>query len=141
VGRIKFVAMLWLMALLGWLMGGGALFQKVRFQMDEQTGVMKSTDPGVARALKYNPKDRLPADVVFETSQGNVSVSKLLVRPQDFEALVNGSGVPVRFRKGDPHEVLYPYEEMSWGFAWLAIGLAGTMLAIVAHRKLRQESD
>ncbi len=140
MGRIKFVAMLWLMALLGWLMGGGALFVKLRFQMQEQSAVMKSADPAIARALKFNPGDHVPADVVFETATGKVAVSKLLVRPQDLAALAEGKGVAIRFRSGDPHEVLYPYQDMPWGLGWLLLGVAGTVLGFVAHRKLRQES-
>lgn len=141
MSKVKFVAVLWIMALLGWLMGGGTLFEKVRFQMGEQTAVMKSSDPKVARALKYNPKDYLPADVVFETPTGNLQVSNLIVRPQDLPTLAAGGGVPIRFRKGDPHEVLYQYQEKSWGLGWLLLGIAGTVLAIVAHRKLKKESE
>jgi hypothetical protein len=140
MSKIKFVAMLWLLAGLGWVLGGATLFFKVRFQMGEESALMKSVDPTIARALKYNPKDYVPADVVFETSHGNVAVSKLLVRPGDLKALADGTGVPIRFRKGDPHEVLYQREEKPWGLGWLLLAIICTPLGFMAHRKLRQEA-
>jgi len=139
MSKIKFVAMLWIMALLGWLMGGGALFEAIRFKLGEATAVVKSADPKIARALKFNPQDYAVADVVFETGHGDMAVSRFRVRPHDLPALAAGRGVAIRFRKGDPHEVLYQFEEKSWGLGWLLLGFAGTALGIVAHRKLKQE--
>jgi len=140
MSKIKFVAMLWLMALAGWFIGSTTLFVKLRFQMGEQTAVMKSADPTLARALKYNPGDYVLADVVYQTGRGDVPVARMLVRPDDLKALVSGKGVPIRFRSGNPHEVLYRYEEKPWGFGWLILGIAGTALGIYAHRKLKEES-
>lgn len=140
MSKIKFVAMLWIMALLGWLMGGGALFEAIRFKLGEESAVMKSADPKIARALKFNPQDYATADVVLQTASGELAVSKFRVRPHDLPALAAGRGVAIRFRKGNPHEVLYQFEEKSWGLGWLLLGLAGTALGVFAHRKLKQES-
>jgi len=78
--------------------------------------------------------------VVYQTGRGDVPVARMLVRPDDLKALVSGKGVPIRFRSGNPHEVLYRYEEKPWGFGWLILGIAGTALGIYAHRKLKEES-
>jgi hypothetical protein len=140
MSKIKFVAMLWLLAGLGWFVGGGTLFVKLRFQMGEESAVMKSVDPVIARALKYNPKDYLVADVVYETSRGNLAVPKKTVGPKDLKALADGTGIPIRFRKGDPYEVLYGNDEKPWGFGSLLLALVCTPLAFFAHRKLKQEA-
>lgn len=138
--KINFVAMLWVMALVGWFIGGTTLFVKLRFDLGEQVAVMKSTDPRLARALKFNPNDIVLADVVYETAGGPVPVSAKVVRQEDLEPLVEGRGVTLRFRKGNPREVLYGNEEKPWGIGWLVLGLVATTVALVAHRKLREEA-
>jgi hypothetical protein len=141
MGKIKFVAVLWLLAAIGWFLGGTTLFIKLRFQMGQETALMKSTDPVIARALKYNPNDYLPANVVFETGHGNVPVTNMLLRPEDLKPLADGKGVSLRFRKGNPHEVLYEFEDKPWGIGWLLLALVATPLAFYAHRQLRRETD
>lgn len=138
--KTNFVAMLWVLALTGWLLGGATLFVKLRFQMGEESAVMKSVDPAIARALKYNPKDYLPVDVVYETRHGNVAVSKKVVGPEDLQALADGKGIPIRFRKGDPYEVLYGQEQKPWGIGWWLLALFATPLALLAHRMLKSEA-
>lgn len=140
MGKIKFVAMLWLMALVGWFIGSTTLFVKLRFQLGEQSAVMKSVDPSIARALKYNPGDYVLADVVYESEGRSVPVAKMVVRPQDLPLLATGRGVPIRFRSGNPREVLYQFEDKPWGFGWLFLGIAGTALGVYAHRALRRET-
>jgi hypothetical protein len=141
MGKINFVAMLWLMGLAGLFLGSTTLFVKLRFEMGERSAVMTSVDPTIARALKYNPGDYVLADVVYEAREGNVAVTTMVVRPQDLPTLAAGKGVPIRFRSGNPREVLYAFEDKPWGFGWVILGIAGTALGFYAHRALRRETD
>lgn len=137
---ITFVALLYIMAFVGWMIGGGELFEKLRFEMDEATAVMTSADPRIAQALKYNPKDTAMVDVVFTTDEGQVPVSRFGVRPRDLKTLAAGNGVTLRFRRSNPRDVLYGQDEKPLGLVWLAIGAIATGLAIYAHRLLRRQT-
>jgi hypothetical protein len=139
--KIKFVAMLYIVGLVGWVIGGGTLFDTARFKLGEQAAVMKSVDPAIARALKYNPRDYVLADVVYESNRGNVPVPGHVIRPEDLPVLAAGKAVPIRYRRSNPHQVLYQFDEKPWGFGWLMLGVVGTAVGVYAHRQLRRETD
>lgn len=139
MGKISFVAMLYLTAAAGLLIGGGDLFVKAQFTLQGKDAVMRSSDATVLRAAKYAPNDSIRADVVYETEGGLVPVSATFLTGNVVQKLARGEGVPLRFLTGNPHRVLYQGEELPAGIGWLAFGAVALVVAVFAHRQLRRE--
>jgi hypothetical protein len=127
-------------AVIGLLLGGLELFSKVWFDINAERAVMKSTDPVLARTVKYNPTGGAHADVEYETSHGTVPVHDLYLSSDQVHRLVLGEGIPLRYMKSDPHHHLELGKELPNGLGWLVLGIVASGVAVFAHRLLRREA-
>jgi hypothetical protein len=135
-----FVAFLYIFAAIGLFGGGGELFSKVWFDLHAEKAIMRSTDPVLARTVKYNPTGGVRADVDYQTSHGTVPVHDLYLSADRVHKLVQGEGIPVRYMKNDPQRFLDEWDEPPSGIGWLILGLVASGVAVLAHRQLRREA-
>ena len=101
---------------------------------------MKSTDPVLARTVKYNPTGSVHADVDYETSHGTVPVHGLYLSADRVHRLARGEGIPLRYMKSNPQRYLEEGEELPSGIGWLILGFVASGVAVFAHRLLRREA-
>lgn len=139
MGKVTFVAMMYLMGLCGLFIGGTELFQKVQFSLAAEHGVMKGSDSAVLKAAKFAPGDSVRADVVYETATGLIAVKGKFLTGKLVQILARGEAVQLRFLKSDPHRVLYEGDELPLGLGWLIVGAVAFGVAVFAHRLLRRE--
>jgi hypothetical protein len=140
MSKFTFVAFLYLFAVGGMLEGGRELFSKVWFDLHAEKAIMKSTDPVLARTVKFNPEGSALADVDYESPRGTVPVHSLFLSAQRVHKLVQGEGIPVRYMKSDPHRYLEEGVELPSGIGLLIFGFAASAVAVFAHRLLRREA-
>jgi hypothetical protein len=143
MGKIGFVAMLYVIGLSFFGLGLVDLLLNVRFSLGSEQGSMTSTDPTVALVATLPEADRAygtTADVVFTTSQGPIGVPQQRLSGRMAERLANGERIPVRFLTSDPHTALYDGAEMDMHWGGLIGGAVALAVAIFAHRLLRRES-
>jgi hypothetical protein len=140
MSKFTFVAFLYIFAVTGLFVGVGELFSKVWFELNAEKAIMKSTDPVLARTVKYNPTGGARADVDFETSHGTVPVRGLDLSAERVHRLVAGEGIRLRYMKSDPHRYLEEREELPNGIGWLVVGAVASGVALFAHRLLRREA-
>jgi hypothetical protein len=140
MGKFTFVAFLYLFAVGGMLEGGRELFSKVWFDLHAEKAIMKSTDPVLARTVKFNPEGSALADVDYETSHGTVPVHGVYLSAERVHRLVRGEGIPLRYMKSDPHRYLEQGVELPSGIGLLILGFAASGVAVFAHRLLRREA-
>jgi hypothetical protein len=138
--KIPFVAFLYLFGLIGLFLGGGEIVQKIRFELGSESAVMTSTDPVLARTVKYNPTGSVRADVEYETSHGTVPVHDVYLSADKVHKLAQGEGIPLRYMKSNPYWTLGKWEELPSGIGWLAFGVIALGTAVFAHRLLRREA-
>lgn len=141
MSKFKFVACLYIFALCGFVLGGGDLFWKIRFELGAESAIMKSTDPVLARTVQYNPTGGATAEVEYETSHGTVPVHDFHLSSDWVHRLAQGDGIPLRYLKSDPHQYVRQGEELPNGIGWLILGVAASGVAVYAHRLLRKEAD
>ena len=126
--------------MIGLFGGCGELFSKARFELDAEKAIMKSTDPVLARTVKYNPTGSVHADVDYETSHGTVPVHGLYLSADRVHRLARGEGIPLRYMKSNPQRYLEEGEELPSGIGWLILGFIAAGVAVFAHRRLRREA-
>lgn len=141
MGKVTFVAMLYLVGLCGLFIGGTELFQKVQFSLGAERGVMRSSDAVLLKTAKFAPGDSLRADVVYETVAAPLAVKGKFLSGKLVQTLSRGEGVQLRFLKSDPHRVLYEGDELPLGLGWLIVGAVAFGVAVSAHRLLRREAS
>ena len=140
MGKFTFVAFLYIFAMVGLFLGGGDLLSKVWFELHAEKAVMKSTDPVLARTVKYNPTGGVNADVDYETSHGTVPVHGLYLSAERVHKLALGEGIPLRYMKNNPQRYLEEPQELPNGIGWLIFGFVASGVAVFAHRQLRREA-
>ena len=140
MSKFTFVAFLYIFAATGLFGGGGELFSKVWFELHAEKAIMKSTDPVLARTVKYNPTGSVRADVDYETSHGTLPVHNLYLSAEKVHRLAQGEGIPLRYMKNDPRRYLEQQEELPNGIGWLIFGFIASGVAVFAHRQLRREA-
>ncbi len=140
MSKFTFVAFLYIFAAGGLFIGGGDLFSKVWFDLHAEKAIMKSTDPVLARTVKYNPTGGAQADVDYETSHGTVSVRDLRLSAEQVHKLAQGDGIPLRYMTTDPHRYLEGQQELPNGIGYLILGFVASGVAVFAHRLLRREA-
>ena len=140
MSKFTFVAFLYIFAATGLFGGGGELFSKVWFELHAEKAIMKSTDPVLARTVKYNPTGSVRADVDYETSHGTVPVHDLYLSAEKVHRLAQGEGIALRYMKNDPQRYLEQQEELPNGIGWLIFGFIASGVAVFAHRQLRREA-
>jgi hypothetical protein len=140
MGRFVFVAMLYVVSMCGFVVGGIELFTRARFALGAEDGAMKSSDPAIARAVTFAPNDSMRADVVYVTATRSLPVSDKYLSADQMRRLSRGETVPVRFLASDPHRVLREGEEHPSGLGWLIGGAAALAFAVYGHRRLHIES-
>ncbi|WP_341912392.1 hypothetical protein [Polaromonas sp. YR568] len=139
MGKVAFVAWLYVMGLSGLFIGGLELFEKMQFSWMSERAVMKSSDLALTRAAKFAPGQSAQADVVYETPGGPIAVNGKFLSGDHVQALARGESIRLRFLKSNPHRTLYDRDELPSGFKWLVVGTAVFGAAVVAHRLLRRE--
>ena len=140
MGKLKFVAMLYIFALCGLFVGGIELVQKLRFSLGAEEALMRSTDPMLVRAAKYTPNDSIRANVMYQTSKGALLVSGKFLTGALVQKLARGESIPLKFLQDDPHRVLYSGDELPMGIGWLIVGFVALAVGVFAHRLLRKEA-
>lgn len=140
MSKFTFVAFLYIFAATGLFGGGRELFSKVWFELHAEKAIMKSTDPVLARTVKYNPTGSVRADVDYETSHGTLPVHDLYLSAEKVHRLAQGEGIPLRYMKNDPRRYLEQQEELPNGIGWLIFGFIASGVAVFAHRQLRREA-
>ena len=137
---VTFVAFLYIFAATGLFGGGGELFSKVWFDLHAEKATMTSTDPVLARTVKYNPTGNVRADVDYQTSHGTVSAHDVYLSADRVHKLAQGEGIPVRYMKNNPQRFLDEWDDPPSGIGWLILGLVASGVAVFAHRQLRREA-
>lgn len=140
MGKVTFVAILYIMGLGGLFLGGTQLFQKAQFSFASERGVMKSSDIALLKMAKFAPGDAMHADVTYETPTGSLTVKGKFLTGKLVQILSCGDRVPLRFLKTDPHRVLYEGDELPLGLGWLIMSGLAFGIAVFAHRLLRREA-
>jgi hypothetical protein len=140
MNRFVFVAFLYIFAAGGLFLGGSELVSKVWFDLHAEKAIMKSTDPVLARTVKYNPTGGARADVDYETSHGTVPVPGLDLPAARVQKLARGEGIPIRYMTNNPRRYLDEWDEPPSGIGYLILGLVASCVAPFAHRLLRQEA-
>jgi hypothetical protein len=140
MGKVTFVAMMYVMGLCGLFIGGTELFQNAQFSLAAESAVMKSSDSVLLKVAKFSPGDSTRADVVYETPAGPIVVKGKFLTGRLVQALANGEGIQLKFLTSDPHRVLYEGDDLPLGLGWLIVGSLAFGGAVFAHRLLRREA-
>lgn len=105
-----------------------------------ESGMMTTTDPAVARVVKYSPGDGTWADVDYSNSKRTVHVSHVYLSRDLVKRAAEGVPIPVKFDPDHPGSGWYNGEHPTWKFGRLIGGLIALVVAIFAHKLLRRES-
>lgn len=144
VGRYSFVAMLFIMAATGLLMGGAALYDDALFRFKGRDAVMVATDPPkwlIAHDGNYQTRTvnvkYVPASAAHG---GEIGVPAKRVSGEEVRRMAQGEQLPVRFIDGDPQHARIDGAQGDNPWGWLALGIIGLFLALYARRLLHRES-
>ena len=140
MGKINFVALLYITAAGCLFEGGRELLAKIWFDTHAEKAVMTSTDPVLERTLKYNPTGSAMADVDYQTLHGTVPVHEVYLSPERVQKLARGEGIRLRYMKNEPQRYLEEGVELDSGIGVLIFGLVASGVAVFAHRLLRREA-
>ena len=139
MGRVSFVAWLYVAALSGFVIGADDAYRWYEFWSDGQYGTMESADPMIARSLNYgDPTVAMPADVTYITAAGPVLVRGKYLPAEIAKRLDNGEKVPVYFLKHHTTYALFDNEQLRTQWGWFIFGAIALVTAIFAHVLLRK---
>ena len=141
MGKVRFVAWLYLAALSGFVIGADDAYRWNEFWSAGQYGMMESSDPTIARSLKFSdPTVAIPADVTYITAAGPVLVRGKHLPAEIAKRLNNGEKVPVHFLKHRTTYALFDNEQLRTQWGWFIFGAIALVTAIFAHVLLRKEA-
>jgi hypothetical protein len=143
MSKITFIAFLYLIGI-GWtVIGLVDLYFSARSAIAysrAESGMMTTTDPAVARAVKYSPGDGAWADVDYTNSKHTVHVAHVYLSRELVKRAADGVPIPVKFDAVHPRGGWYDGEHPTWKFGGLIGGLIALAVAIFAHKLLRREA-
>lgn len=143
MSKITFIAFLYVIGV-GWtgigLVDLYFIGRSVMAYSRAESGMMTTSDPAVARVVKYSPGDGTWADVDYTTAKRTVHVSHVYLDRQLVRRAADGVPIPVRFNGDHPSGGWYDGAKPSWKFGGFIGGLIALALAIFAHKLLRRES-
>jgi hypothetical protein len=137
---ITFVAMLFVGTICCLTLGGMALYERIQFWSDGQTGVMVSDDSLIQRAAKLGQSGPLRADVKYIAPSGETQVPQKFLTEDLAKRLADGEEIPVTFLRSNPQRVNFDNEPLSNPWGWLLAGSGLLALATYAWRLLRKEA-
>jgi len=143
-GRYSFVAMLFIMAATGFLMGGMALYEDALFRFKGRDAMMVATDPPkwlIARDGNYQTRT---VNVKYVPAAGGagaeIAVPAKQVSGDEVRRMAEGERIPVRYVDGDPGHARIDGATGDNPWGWLTLGIVGLLLALYARRLLHRES-
>lgn len=145
MGRYTFVAMLFLMAACGLMMGGMALYENALFRFQGRDADMVATDPPkwlIARDGQYFPR-RVNVKYVGTGKDGThveVPVPGKYVSAEEVRRLAQGERIPVRYLEGAPERARTAGDDGDNPWGWLIAGALSLGLALYARTLLHRES-
>lgn len=144
-GRYSFVAMLFIMAATGFLMGGMALYDDALFRFKGRDAMMVATDPPkwlIARDGNYQARTVNVKYVATagESADDGIAVPAKHVSGDEVRRMAQGERIPVRYVDGDPRHARIDGAQGDSPWGWLTLGIVGLLLALYARRLLHRES-
>jgi hypothetical protein len=141
MGRYTFVAMLFLMAVSCFLIGGTALYDNAMFRFKGEDAVMVATDPAKWLVVRDGRYFSRAVNVKFVTAGGReIAAPGKHVSADEVRRLAADEKIPMRFIDGDPVRSRIAGDDGDNPWIWLAAGVAALGLALFARKLLHRES-
>ena len=137
---ITFTAMLFCMGLAALFVGGGEIYQDVRWYLGGSDALMELANPEKKIKLQVGGWDVHCIDVKYVGSSGDIVVPQKCLSGEIARRLVNGDRVPITYLKSDPNQVLFSREELSIPWVWLLTGLAAMLAGFYSKKLLHRDA-
>lgn len=139
MGKVVYVAMLWVMAGCGLLLGAGAAYERLLFWWDGKDAEMVCHDPRLERAVRLQIFDSMLANVEYISADGTVAVPDKFLSEALVRRLGTGQSVKIRYLVSDPTEIVVGGQSLPNPWGWLIVGVVAAFFARLATKLLRRE--